>query len=64
MCDAHSIIKNLAIQHLLMRISRKVSEAGSPLGAHAFSNCEREGVMLIPSASQYNGMNYYRKPQM
>ena len=33
------------------------SEAGSPLRAHAFSNCEREGVMVTPFASLYNILN-------
>ena len=30
------------------KCSRMGSEAGSPLRAHAFSNCEREGVMATP----------------
>ena len=32
----------------------KGSEAGDPLGPHAFSNYEREGVMVAPLASLHN----------
>ena len=31
-------------------------QAGSPLRAHAFSNCGCEGVMMIISVSMYNGL--------
>ena len=33
------------------------SEAGGPLRAHLFSNCEREGVMLTPFETAKNS-NY------
>lgn len=38
----------------------KGSEAGSPLRAHAFSDCERDGVMVTPFASLYISLNKRR----
>jgi hypothetical protein len=40
--------------------SRMGSEAGSPLRAHGFSDCEREGVMMTPFASMHNSLNQGR----
>ena len=36
------------------------SETGSPLRAHAFSNCEREGVMEAPFVSPVNSDTYFQ----
>ena len=38
-------------------VDRMGSEAGSPLRAHAFSNCEREGVMGAPFDRGYSGLS-------
>ena len=35
------------------------SEAGDPLRAHAFSNSEREGVMVMPSTSLHKQSNIH-----
>ena len=34
------------------------SEVGDPLRTHAFNHSEREGVMVTPSASMHNRLNY------
>ena len=50
-------------QPLTKKSESEGSEAGSPLRAHAFSNCEREGVMETPSDSIHNSLNQTSNPR-